>query len=40
MKQITCIGIGMGNPNTLTLAAKTAIESCDLLIGATRMLAM
>lgn len=38
MKQITCIGIGMGNPNTLTVAANTAIASCDLLIGATRML--
>lgn len=38
MKQITCIGIGLGNPDTLTIAAKHAIESCDLLIGATRML--
>ena len=39
MKQITCIGIGLGNPDTLTIAAKHAIESCDLLIGASRMLA-
>ena len=38
MKQITCIGIGLGNPDTLTIAAKHAIESCDLLIGASRML--
>ena len=40
MKQITCIGIGLGNPDTLTIAAKHAIESCDLLIGASRMLAL
>lgn len=25
MKQITCIGIGLGNPDTLTIAAKHAI---------------
>ena len=38
MKQITCIGIGLGNPNTMTLAAKHAVESCEVLIGAARML--
>lgn len=39
MKQIFCIGIGLGNPQTLTIQAKDAVESCDLLIGANRMLA-
>lgn len=36
----TCylIGIGMGNPETLTLGASRRIESCGLLIGAQRML--
>lgn len=36
----TCylIGIGMGNPETLTLGAARRIEGCRLLIGAPRML--
>ena len=32
------IGIGMGNPETLTAAASRRIGSCGLLIGAQRML--
>ena len=36
----TCylIGIGMGNPETLTLGAARRIAGCGLLIGAKRML--
>ena len=36
----TCylIGIGMGNPDTLTVGAARIIERCGLLIGARRML--
>lgn len=36
--QIYLIGTGMGNPETLTLAARCAIDRCTLLIGAPRML--
>ena len=36
--KVNIIGIGMGNPDTLTVGAKRAIESSDLLIGATRLL--
>lgn len=32
------VGVGMGNPDTLTLAAKRVIEGSDLLIGAARLL--
>lgn len=32
------VGVGMGNPETLTLAAKRVIEGSDLLIGASRLL--
>ena len=32
------VGVGMGNPDTLTVAAKKAIEGSDLLIGASRLL--
>ena len=37
---MTCylIGIGMGNPETLTLGAARRIEACGQLIGARRML--
>ena len=35
---IYLVGVGMGNPDTLTLAAKRAIEGSDLLIGASRLL--
>ena len=36
--KIYVVGIGMGNADTLTVGAKRAIESSDLLIGATRLL--
>ena len=32
------IGVGMGNPDTLTVGALRAIEESDLLIGAARLL--
>lgn len=32
------IGIGLGNPDTMTVQARKAIEGSDLLIGAPRML--
>ena len=32
------IGVGMGNPETLTLAARRAIDASTLLIGAPRLL--
>lgn len=35
---ISLIGIGMGNPENMTLEAKRACEEADLLIGAGRML--
>lgn len=37
-RQVTIVGIGMGNPDTMTLRARRTIESCDCLIGAGRML--
>lgn len=37
-KQVTLIGIGMGNPETLTIEAKDAIAKAEVLIGAGRML--
>lgn len=36
--KVYVIGIGMGNPDTLTVGARRAIESCDLLVGARRVL--
>lgn len=38
MKKITIVGIGMGNPGTLTEEARKIIESSRVLIGAPRML--
>lgn len=38
MKTCYFIGIGMGNPDTLTIGASKAIKQCSLLIGARRML--
>ena len=38
MPQVYLIGIGMGNPDTLTVRAKRLIERSDCLIGAKRML--
>ncbi len=32
------IGVGLGNPDTMTLQAHRAIAQCDLLIGAKRLL--
>ena len=36
--KVHIIGMGMGNPDTLTVGAKRAIEDSDLLIGAPRLL--
>lgn len=36
--KVHIIGIGMGNPDTLTVGAKRAIEGSELLIGAPRLL--
>ena len=36
--KIYLIGVGMGNPDTLTLAARKAIEVCPVLVGAPRLL--
>ena len=36
--KVYLVGIGMGNPDTLTIGAKKAIEGSDLLIGAKRLL--
>lgn len=38
MPQVYFIGIGMGNPDTLTLRAYRLIEQSDCLIGAARMI--
>lgn len=37
--KIFVIAMGMGDPDTMTVGAQSAIESCDLLIGAKRLLA-
>ncbi len=36
-RTVFLIGIGMGNPDTLTIQAKTALENSQLLIGAKRI---
>ena len=36
--KVYLIGMGMGNPDTLTVGAKRAIEGSDLLIGAKRLM--
>ncbi|MCI8538091.1 MAG: precorrin-6y C5,15-methyltransferase (decarboxylating) subunit CbiE [Oscillospiraceae bacterium] len=36
--KVYLIGVGMGNPDTLTLGGKRAIEESELLIGAPRLL--
>ena len=38
MRQVYLIGIGMGNPDLLTVRARKIIENSDCLIGAKRML--
>lgn len=40
MRNIQIIGIGMGNPDTLTAGAVKKIREADLLVGAERMLAL
>ncbi|MBN7772393.1 precorrin-6y C5,15-methyltransferase (decarboxylating) subunit CbiE [Clostridium aminobutyricum] len=37
MKKLYIIGIGMGNPNTITVKGKEIIRHCEALIGAKRM---
>lgn len=37
MKKINVIGVGMGNPDTLTLEGARAIRQADVLIGAGRL---
>ena len=37
MKNIKIIGVGMGNPDTLTLAGGRAIRQADALVGAERL---
>lgn len=36
--KVYLIGVGMGNPDTLTAQARRAIEECPLLVGAPRLL--
>ncbi len=38
MKTCYLIGVGMGNPDTLTVGARARIEACAQLIGAERLL--
>ncbi|MDF2803270.1 MAG: cbiE, partial [Anaerocolumna sp.] len=38
MKEVVLLGIGMGNPGTLTLEGKKAIGEAEVLIGAKRVL--
>lgn len=38
MKEVVLLGIGMGNPDTLTLAGRKAIDAAEVLIGAKRIL--
>ena len=38
VRQIDIVGIGMGSRGTLTLEADEALDACDCLIGASRML--
>ena len=38
--KIALIGIGMGNPDTLTVAAKNEIAQADVVFGAKRMLSL
>ena len=38
VRQIDIVGIGMGSPETLTREAAAALDACDCMIGARRML--
>ena len=37
MKKVYLVGVGMGNPNTLTLEAQQAVQESQLIIGAKRL---
>lgn len=37
--QVTLIGLGCGDPETMTLAAQKALAEADVILGATRLLA-
>ena len=37
--KVFLIGAGMGNPDTLTGAARHAVEDCEVLVGAERLIA-
>ena len=37
--KVYLIGVGLGSPDTMTVAAREAIEACPVLIGAKRLLA-
>lgn len=37
-RKITLVGVGMGDPEGMTLAARRSIDDADLLVGARRML--
>lgn len=36
--RVSIVGVGMGNPELLTEQARKAVESCELLVGARRLL--
>lgn len=36
--KVYLIGVGLGNPDTLTVAAQSAISACPVLVGAPRLL--
>ena len=36
--KVYLIGVGMGNPDTLTLQALEAVRACPVLVGARRLL--
>lgn len=37
--KVFLVGTGMGNPDTLTVAARRAVKDCDVLVGAERLIA-
>ena len=37
MKKVYLVGIGMGNPDTLTVGAQKAVAASQLAIGAQRL---
>ena len=38
MKRVTIVGMGMGNPDTLTVGALRALREARLIVGAQRLL--